>query len=64
MQPSVDGSIKKDDGQAKPSLRPVEGPSQLGKEETGIARKKIDVSSSKIIHVQEKPHRPTNFFER
>jgi hypothetical protein len=67
MQPNVNDSVKKDDGRAKPPVRSMEGPSPIGKEEVGVAHKKCDVSSSKIIPVQQEkpqPHRPTNFFER
>ncbi|KAG0606534.1 hypothetical protein M758_9G148800 [Ceratodon purpureus] len=63
----VGGSIKKDDGRTKTALKSTESSSQLSKEETVVANKKSDVSSSKIIPMQQEkpqPHRPTNFFER
>ena len=68
VQPNVvGGSIKKDDGRTKTALKSTESSSQLSKEETVVANKKSDVSSSKIIPMQQEkpqPHRPTNFFER
>lgn len=67
LQPSIDGSIQKDDGRAKPLVRPAEVASQLSKEKTGDDQKKSDDLASKSKPVQEekpRPHRPTNFFER